>query len=74
MKPKRIVRRLQSLPLVLASLLAATTSMAVLSHYPGLVDVKLGVDGGRVLIDGRQPLTPIQNPMGHEQAQEIQTK
>ena len=66
MKPKRIVRQFQAMPLMLASLLAATASMAVLSHYPGLIDMRLGVDGGRVTIDGRQPLVPIQDSMSRE--------
>lgn len=67
MKPKQIVRRFQALPLMLAGLLAATTSVAVLSNYSGLIDMSFGPDGGRIMIDGRWPLAPIQDSMGHKQ-------
>ena len=53
MKPKRVVRQLQAVSLMLAGLLAATAFMAILSHYPGLVDMQLGANGGRVTIDNR---------------------
>jgi len=28
---------------------------AILRGFDGLIDIKLGLDGGRVLIDGRKP-------------------
>lgn len=41
--------------LLAATALGVVTFTAIVSHYPGLVEMKVGPSGGQLTIDGRQP-------------------
>lgn len=41
---------------VISVVLGVTIFSAIAYHYPGVIHLKLGFDGGELLIDGRTPL------------------
>lgn len=42
-----------NIPLTIALSLSGLVLVAVISKYPGLIEVRLGFDGGQIKIDGR---------------------
>jgi hypothetical protein len=47
--------KLGNTTLGLAALVSAIAIAAIVTHYPGSVELRVGRDGGWVVIDGRQP-------------------
>jgi hypothetical protein len=45
----------KNLLLALVVFLSSTTCIALLTRYPGLIDIKLNFNGGHIIIDGRTP-------------------
>lgn len=44
--------------LLISLVLGGVATIAVLCRFDGLIDIKLGLDGGQVVIDGRKPALP----------------
>jgi hypothetical protein len=49
----RIEKTFVTVAVTVGLVLGGLGSCAILSHYAGRVDVMFGVDGGRLVIDGR---------------------
>ena len=44
---------LQSVPMMMAVVATAVVLTAAASRFPGLIELQLGINGGRLTVDGR---------------------
>ncbi|MBW4461841.1 MAG: hypothetical protein KME47_16605 [Nodosilinea sp. WJT8-NPBG4] len=45
---------LSSLPIFFSLIALSIVSLAVASNYEGIIELKLGIEGGQIKIDGRK--------------------
>jgi hypothetical protein len=63
MKPKFLLHPTMWSVLLLVALIGGVTLTAILTDYPGLIELKLGDGWGQVTIDGRS--TPERPTLSH---------
>lgn len=53
MKLSHVNQQLRTLSLLLIGFSTTVSLFAIVSHYPGLIDMRFGINGGQVIIDGK---------------------